>query len=119
MHAVEDKKKKALAETRNSADALIYSTEKTLKEFGQKLDPATRQETEKGILELKQALQGDDIAEISRRQEDLTRATHNLAEKLYRQTTANEQSKSNSESKDRSKSNTDEKVVDAEFEEVG
>jgi len=119
LHADEDKKKKSLAEARNSADALIYSTEKSLKEFGQKLDPATHQETENAMLGLKQAKEGDDIAEINRRKEDLTRISHKLAEKLYRQTTADAQQKNNTESTGRSKSNTEEKVVDAEFEEVG
>jgi len=118
IHAAEDKKKKALAEARNSANTLIYSTEKTMKEFGQKLDPATRQETEKAILEVKQALEGDDLDEINRRKEDLTRITHNLAEKLYRQTTAKAQSHGHSESKGRPQSNAEEKVVDAEFEEA-
>jgi molecular chaperone DnaK len=54
------------AEIRNSADPLISSTEKSLKEFGQKLDPATRQKTENAVLELKEAMAGDNITEINR-----------------------------------------------------
>jgi len=118
LHAAEDKQKKVLAEARNSADALIYSTEKTLNELGQKLDATSRQDIENAILDLKQALQDDDVHEIDRRKEDLTRISNNLAEKLYRQATAKAQSQRNSTSTDRSKSNTEEKVVDAEFEEV-
>jgi molecular chaperone DnaK len=91
MHADEDKKKKALVEARNSADTLIYSTEKSLKEFGEKLDPSTRKETETVMLELKQTMDGDDIATINRLKEDLTRISHKLAEKLYRQATADAQ----------------------------
>jgi molecular chaperone DnaK len=119
LHADEDKKKKSLAEAQNSADTLIYSTEKSLKEFGQKLDPATRQETENAILELKEAMAGDNISEINRRKEDLTQISHKLAEKLYRQSTAGAQQQNNRETAGRPKSNAEEKVVDAEFEEVG
>jgi molecular chaperone DnaK len=119
LHADEDKKKKSLADTRNSADTLIYSTEKSLKDFGQKLDAATRHETENAILELKEAMAGDDITEINRRKEDLTQISHKLAEKLYRQSTAGAQQQNTTETAGRSKSNTEEKVVDAEFEEVG
>lgn len=116
IHADEDKKKKALAEARNSADALIYSTEKSLKEFEKKLDPSTLKETEAAMLALKQAVESDDIAEIIRLKEDLTRISHKLAEKLYRQTSADAQRRSHPESKDRSKSNSEEEVVDADFE---
>ncbi|MGD8661660.1 MAG: molecular chaperone DnaK [Desulfobacterales bacterium] len=119
LHADEDKKKKSLSEAQNSADTLIYSTEKSLKEFGQKLDPATRQETENAILELKEAMAGDNITEINRRKEDLTQISHKLAEKLYRQSTAGAQQQNNRETAGRPKSNAEEKVVDAEFEEVG
>jgi molecular chaperone DnaK len=118
MHADEDKKKKALAEARNSADTLIYSTEKSLKEFGEKLDLSTRKETETAILELKQTLEADDIAEINRLKEDLTLISHKLAEKLYRQASTEKQRQRHPESKDRSQSGTDEKVADAEFEKV-
>jgi molecular chaperone DnaK len=91
IHAEEDRKKRALAETRNSADALIYSTEKSLKEFGHKVDQALQRETENAILALKQALEGGDIDEIKRLKEALTRVSHILAEKLYRQTSADAQ----------------------------
>jgi hypothetical protein len=61
-------------------------------------------------------MEGGDIDEINRRKEKLTRISHTLAEKFYRQTHADTQHQGSSESKDRSKSNTDEEVVDAEFE---
>lgn len=57
IQARANKKKRVLAETRNSADAVIYSTEKALKELGQNVDPATRKETENAIVKLKQAME--------------------------------------------------------------
>jgi molecular chaperone DnaK len=70
-------------------------------------------------LELKEAMAGDDITEINRRKEDLTRISHKLAEKLYRRSTTGGQQQENTETAGRSKSKTEEKVVDTEFEEVG
>ncbi|MGD8845601.1 MAG: molecular chaperone DnaK [Desulfobacteraceae bacterium] len=119
MHAEEDKKKRTLAETRNSADALIYSTEKSLKELGPKVDPAARQQTKNAILELKQAMEDGDIGEIDRRKEALTRVSHALAEKLYRQTHGETQHHDRSGSKDRPQSNTEEEIVDAAFKKAG
>ena len=85
LHAEEDKNKKELVDARNSADGLIYNTEKTMREQGDKLDSATRAEVENVINDLKQAMEGDDIVEIKRLTEVLTHAAHSLAESMYQQ----------------------------------
>ena len=63
-HADEDKKKKDLVEARNHADALIYSTEKSLKDLGEKVDAETRRKVEEAIGPLKKAIEGEDADEI-------------------------------------------------------
>jgi molecular chaperone DnaK len=85
LHAEEDKNKKELVDARNSADGLIYNTEKTMREQGDKLDSATRAEVENVINDLKRAMEGDDTSEIKRLTEVLTHAAHSLAESMYQQ----------------------------------
>ena len=85
LHAEEDKNKKGLVDARNNADGLIYTTEKSMRELGDKLDSATRAEVENVINDLKRAMEGDDIVEIKRLTEVLTHASHSLAESMYQQ----------------------------------
>ncbi|RLB80240.1 MAG: molecular chaperone DnaK [Deltaproteobacteria bacterium] len=85
FHADEDKKKKELAEARNAADSLIYSTEKSIKELGDKIDSDTKNKIEDAITSLKKAMEGDDAAEIKKLSEELTQASHKLAEAMYQQ----------------------------------
>jgi molecular chaperone DnaK len=85
LHAEEDHKKKELAEARNQADALIYSTEKSIKDLGDKVDAETKHKVEQAIAPLKKAMEGGDAAEIKRLSEELTQASHKLAEAMYKQ----------------------------------
>ncbi len=85
MHADEDKKKKDLVEARNQADSLIYSTEKSLKDLGDKIDQPTQDEIKAAIEPLRTAMEGDDAEEIKRLSEALTQASHKLAEAMYQQ----------------------------------
>lgn len=85
MHAEEDKKKKELAESRNQADTLIYSTEKTVKELGDKVESGLKSDIEGVIERLKKAMETTDAAEIKRLSEELTTTSHKLAEKMYSQ----------------------------------
>ncbi len=85
MHAEEDKKKKELAESRNHADTLIYSTEKTVKELGDKVESDLKSDIEGAIERLKKAMETTDAAEIKRLSEELTTTSHKLAEKMYSQ----------------------------------
>jgi len=85
LNAEEDKRKKELIDARNSADTLIYSTEKSVKELGEKLDSGTKAQVEGVVQNLKTAMEGEDVAEIKRLTEELTHAAHTLAETLYSQ----------------------------------
>jgi molecular chaperone DnaK len=85
LHAEEDKKKKELVEARNAADGLIYTTEKTITEIEGKIDAGMKAEVNKAIKDLKQVMDGEDVAEIKRLTEVLTHASHSLASTLYQQ----------------------------------
>jgi molecular chaperone DnaK len=85
-HAEDDKKKKELIEARNHADALAYSVEKNVKEFGDKVDAAEKAKIEEGIAKVRKAIEGDDLEAIKSAQEELTNASHKLAEAMYAKT---------------------------------
>lgn len=87
-HAAEDKKQKEQAEARNKADSLIYSVEKNLKEVGDKLDPSEKSKIESKLQELKEAVKGQDTAQITRLADELQSASYKLAEELYKQAQA-------------------------------
>jgi molecular chaperone DnaK len=120
MHADEDKKKRELVEARNQADALIYSTEKSIKELGDKVDGETKSKVEAASAALKTAIDGEDIEEIKRLSEELTNASHKLAEAMYQQASAaGQQAGHGAESAEQpGGAAPDEDVVDADFEEV-
>ncbi len=120
LHAEEDKKKKGLVEARNAADALIYSTEKSIKDLGNKVDGATKTQIETAISSLKQAMEGDDAEEIKRKSEELTQASHKLAEAMYKQASqaGGEQAGAGPEATGEQAAAPDDDVVDADFEEV-
>jgi molecular chaperone DnaK len=119
LHADEDKKKRELVDARNAADSLIYSTEKSLKEAGEKLDTGTKGEIENAISKLKEAMGGEDTSEIKRLLEELTQVSHKIAEVLYAQA-AQSQTQAGPETGpgEPESAKKDEDVVDADFEEV-
>ena len=84
-HAEEDKKRRELIDARNQADQLIYTTEKTLKEHGDKIDQTERGNIESAVSRLKEAIKGDDDAPIRSGMENLSAAAHKLAEEMYKQ----------------------------------
>jgi len=118
MHAEDDKRKRELVEARNSADALIYSTEKSIKELGAKVDSGTKSKIEEAISGLKKAMEGDDPAEIKRLSDELTNASHKLAEAMYQQASAAQQKAGAGAESGGHGAGADEDVVDADFEEV-
>jgi molecular chaperone DnaK len=122
LHAEEDKKKKDLVDARNHADALIYSTEKSIKDLGDKIDAATKSKVEAAIEPLKKAMEGDNADEIRRLSEELTQASHKLAEAMYQQASqkdAQQNAGAGASGHDEAGASTaDEDVVDADFEEV-
>ena len=84
-HAAEDEKKRKLIETRNQADTLIYSTEKSLRDLGEKVDASVKSDIESKIEELKKVMEGEDQEAIQKATDDLSQASHKLAEQLYQQ----------------------------------
>jgi len=122
LHVEDDKKKRSLVEARNTADTLIYSTERSIKDLGDKVDSATKSKIEDAINRLKKAMEGDDEAEIKRLSDELTQSSHKLAEAMYQQASkaAEQQAGAGTESAQQAgaSSSTDEDVVDADFEEV-
>jgi len=84
-HAEDDKKKQALIEARNHADSLVYSTEKSLRDIGDKVDPVLKGDLETKIENMKKLLEGDDAEAIKAGAEELAQSSHKLAEQLYAQ----------------------------------
>ena len=80
------RRRRNLIEARNQADALAYSVEKNIKEFGDKIDAAEKAKIEEGIAKVKKAIEGDDLEAIKAAQEELTNASHKLAEAMYAKT---------------------------------
>ncbi len=87
-HADEDRKKKEEAEVRNTADTLVYTTEKTLQDLGDKVPEETKTACEDASAELKKALEGDDIDAIKAATEKLQEASYKLAEIVYQDVAA-------------------------------
>jgi len=114
-HAAEDKKKRELIEARNQADGLVYTTEKAVKEHGDKVDEATRKGIESALEELKKAMESDDAEAIRQKTEALANASHKLAEVMYQQAQAEGGGGEGGEAAGGGKQDD---VVDAEFEEV-
>ena len=115
-HSAEDKKKRELIEARNQADNLIYSTEKSLKEFGDKIDASEKKKIEDAAAALKKAMEGTDADALKKASDELMQASHKLAEAVYAkasQTGAHEAGDAPKEEGAKG-----EKVVEAEFEEV-
>ncbi len=123
LHADEDKKKKELVEIRNTADTLIYSTEKSMKDLGDKVDAETKSKIDEIIVRLKKAMEGEDKEEIQRLSEELTQSSHKIAEAMYQQASKKEgeQGAAEGDTQGAAKpghSGSDDDVVDADFEEV-
>lgn len=118
-HADEDRKRKEIVETKNQADSMIYATEKSMKDLGDKVDSETKNKVQVEIDSLKKLLESDDVEAIKKGLESLTQASHKLAEMMYAQATkdkATEGGEGGSQSGETKKDDDD--VVDADFEEV-
>jgi len=113
-HAEEDKKTRALIDARNQADGMVHSTEKSLKDLGDKIDAAEKTKVETLIKDLKELIKGDDKDAIEKKTEELMQASGALAQAAAAQA---ETSSGEQAAKD-AKADADDDVVDAEFEEV-
>jgi molecular chaperone DnaK len=121
FHAQEDRNKKDLVSARNTADALIYTTEKSLSEFTDKIDEGTRSEIEDAVKNLKRAMEGEDVDEIKRLTEVLTRASHKMAASVYQKNSGSGDRQHGYASENNwqnTSSGSDDDVVDAEYQEV-
>jgi molecular chaperone DnaK len=116
-HADEDKKKREAIEARNHADSLVYSTEKSLKEFGDKIDAVEKGNIENKLAELKKLMEGEDAEAIKKGTDELAEASHKLAEAVYakKEGAGGEPA---AEAEQAGAKPKDDKVVDADFEEV-
>ena len=112
-NAAEDKKRRELIEARNSADSLIYSTEKTVKEHESKIQAGDKQEIENAITELKAALDADDLEQIKTKTSALTTASMKIGEAMYKSQPNDGDGGDNTQSPD------EDKVVDANYEDLG
>ncbi len=113
-NAEEDKKRKAVIEAKNHADSMIYNTEKSLKEYGEKISSDERNKIEADIADLRKAIEGEDVEDIKTKTESLMQSSMKIGEMMYKEQQAGaEQQQSAGES-----TPEDAKVVDAEFEEV-
>ena len=118
-HADEDKKKRETIEARNHADSMVYSTEKSLKEFGDKIDAVEKGNIENKITELKKVMEGEDTEAIKKATDELAQSTHKLAEAMYaKEQPAEHADPAAGDGQPKKDAHTDEKVVDADFEEV-
>src|SRR5678815_1408283 len=124
-HTEDDKKRRRLAEGRNQADTMIYTTEKNLAEHGDKIAEEEKTKITDAIAATRKAMEGDDPAAIESAVQALTTASHKLAEEMYKKASASggaDASAGAGARPDGGQGNgggkSDEKVVDAEFEEV-
>ena len=116
-NAAEDAKRKEEIEVRNHTDSLVYSTERTLSEHGAKLAEADRKAVDDALAEAREALKGEDLDRMKRAQEGLTRASHKLAEVMYREAQSAQQGGAKPEGP--AGGPKEGEVVDAEFEDLG
>jgi len=114
-HADEDLKRKEAVEIRNIADSLVYQTEKTLADLGEKVPDDAKSEVEAAIAEAKTALEGEDVDAIKAATETLQKAGYKLGEIVYSEAAQAESAATSDEGAD---AGSDENVVDAEYEVV-
>jgi len=120
-HAEEDKKRKETVEARNHLDSLVYSTEKSLKDYGGELDSAVKAEIETALEKAKKVMESQDTQTVRSAADELSRSSHKLAEAIYAKTSQQQQQQPSSqpeEGKTTGDSAKKEDVVDADFEEV-
>ncbi|MHB0977364.1 MAG: molecular chaperone DnaK [Candidatus Aquicultorales bacterium] len=116
-HAEEDQKRREEAEVRNSLDSLAYSTEKSLREHGDKLTEADKEPIEKAVEQAKEALKGTDVEKIKAAQEQLLTSSQKLGQVIYEQAQAAQAAQSENGSGGETGS-TEGEVVDADYEVV-
>ncbi len=121
--AADDTKKKEEIETVNQADNLVYATEKSLKDYGDKVSQAERADIEAKANDLKAAIKDKNVDRIKKGMEDLSRASHKLAEEIYKQASAKQQKtedagqKTENTEENKEETGKKEDIIDADFKE--
>lgn len=124
LHGEEDKKRREIVEAKNKADNTIYSTEKSLKEYGDKISADDRTKIEQAIAECKEALKTEDLDRINKATDQVLTASHKLAEEIYKKTAAEGQQQASAaegaktEEPQESAKDKGDGAVDADFEVV-
>jgi len=125
-HAADDAKSREVIEVKNQCDSLVYSTERTLRDHGDKIPAEDKQAIEAAMAEAREALKADDLDRIKRAQEALTKASHKLAEVMYREAQASAQqpggqpgSGDGAHAQDPNAQDPRSDVIDAEFKDLG
>ena len=117
-HEEEDKKRKEAIEAKNNADSLIYQAEKTIKDLGDKADPAKVKEVNDAVAKLKETMKSDDTEKIKADADALTKPLHELTEKLYQQAQQAQQAQAQQQGQAQSQQNAKngkDDVVDADY----
>ena len=117
-HADEDKKKREVIEARNHADSMVYSTEKSLKEFGDKISTVEKGTIENKLAELKKLMESEDAEAIIKGTDDLTQSAHKLAEAMYAKAPGGAGEAGGTAEQAGASKPQDDNVVDADFDEV-
>ena len=118
-HTEDDKQRRKLAEAKNQADNLVYQTEKNIAEYGDKVAAEDKTKIQDAVAALKKSLEGTDAEAIESATQTLMSASHKLAEEMYKKAaSATGAQGADTSANGAGDAKTDEKVVDAEFEEV-
>ena len=117
-HAAEDKKFRELVDTRNQAEALIHSSEKSLTDLGEKVQPEERAKIESAVSDLKEAVKSDDKARIDAKAQALAEASAGVMQRVYAEEAKAGAAEGEAGAQPEGGQSADEDVVDAEFEEV-
>ena len=113
-----DKKKRDAADARNQGESIVFSTEKSLKEHGDKISTEEKKSIETGIADLKEALKGTDIEDIKKKTQNLIQVSMKLGEAVYKSQQKNQSKDDKNDQDPKNKGDDKENVVDADFEDV-
>ena len=117
-NAESDKKKREVIDAKNQADGLVHETEKNLKEHGDKVSEGDKSKIESDLEELKTVKDGDELESIKSKTEQLVQSSLKLGEAIYKQSPQGQENQNEANGEEPSADKNDEKVVDADFEEV-
>jgi molecular chaperone DnaK len=118
QHAEEDKKRQEEVEIRNNADSMIYTSEKTLEELGEKVQPDQKTKIEDLVKELREIIAGDDLASIKSKTEELTKAVQEVGAAIYQQAQQEQaqQAQQDAQSQQTGQNSQDDDTIDADYE---